>query len=184
MTRAPRLKVYTTPAGFFDALVAAPSQKAALAAWGAKGDLFALGEATVVDDPALAAEALARPGEIVRRPRGDTAALLKTALEAKPPQNADATSGAKPKPEPKARHKRKPKPAPPPDRSKLDAAQAAVKAAEADLSAKLARIQAARDELAAREGKIKQAGRRRLAELGRRADAAQAAYDEAARDPD
>ena len=34
MARAARLNVYVTPAGFYDAVVAAPNQKAALAAWG------------------------------------------------------------------------------------------------------------------------------------------------------
>ena len=34
MARTARLNVYVTPAGFYDAVVAAPNQKAALAAWG------------------------------------------------------------------------------------------------------------------------------------------------------
>ena len=38
--RKPKLKVYSTPIGFHDALVAAPSQKAALEAWGAGTNLF------------------------------------------------------------------------------------------------------------------------------------------------
>lgn len=65
-----KLKVFRTPAGFHDAYVAAPSRKAALAAWGADADLFARGVAEEVTDPALMADALARPGEVVKRSRG------------------------------------------------------------------------------------------------------------------
>ena len=43
MTR--KLKVFRTPIGFHDAYVAAPSQKAALQAWGTDTDLFARGVA-------------------------------------------------------------------------------------------------------------------------------------------
>ena len=48
MARA--LKVYRTPIGFHDAYVAAPSQKAALAAWGADANLFARGSAEQVTE--------------------------------------------------------------------------------------------------------------------------------------
>lgn len=64
-----RLKVFRTPIGFHDAYVAAPSQKAALAAWGADSNLFAQGIAEQVTDPELMAGALERPGEVVRRLR-------------------------------------------------------------------------------------------------------------------
>jgi hypothetical protein len=74
--KAPRLKVYRTAMGFDDALVAAPNQKAALQAWGTSTDLFAAGRAAVVDDPAEGAEALAHPGQVVRRPRPGEAELL------------------------------------------------------------------------------------------------------------
>lgn len=47
------LKVFRTPAGFHDAYVAAPSQKAALKAWGSEADLFARGIAEKVTDPKL-----------------------------------------------------------------------------------------------------------------------------------
>lgn len=38
---ARKFKVFRTPAGFYDASVAAPSRKAALAAWGSHAGLFA-----------------------------------------------------------------------------------------------------------------------------------------------
>ena len=61
-----KLKVFKTPAGFHDAYVAAPSQKAALAAWGSTANLFARGLAEVVTDPALTRDPLAHPGEVIR----------------------------------------------------------------------------------------------------------------------
>lgn len=69
----PKLKVFRTPIGFHDAYVAAPSQKAALEAWGADADLFARGVAEVVTDPELAEEPLANPGEVIRKLRGTAA---------------------------------------------------------------------------------------------------------------
>ena len=70
---AKALKVFRTPIGFHDAYVAAPSMKAALAAWGASTNLFAAGAAEVVTDPKLTKEPLARPGEVIRKPRGTDA---------------------------------------------------------------------------------------------------------------
>ena len=68
--RKPKLKVFRTPIGFHDAYVAAPSQKAALEAWGADGNLFAQGIAEQVDDPKLMEEPLANPGKVIKRVRG------------------------------------------------------------------------------------------------------------------
>ena len=68
--RKQRLKVYSTPIGFDDALVAAPSQKAALEAWGAGTNLFSQGSAHVVTDPKLSKEPLSNPGKVVKVPRG------------------------------------------------------------------------------------------------------------------
>ena len=70
---ARKLKVYRTAIGFRDAYVAAPSQAAALRAWGTEKNLFARGAAELVEDPALAAEPLANPGEVVYRTRGSLA---------------------------------------------------------------------------------------------------------------
>lgn len=73
MARSSKLKVYRTPVGFHDAYVAAPSQKAALKAWGSGHDLFARGVAEIVTDPTLTAAALASPGTVVKRSRGTAA---------------------------------------------------------------------------------------------------------------
>ena len=70
MAKAKKLKVFRTPIGFHDAYVAAPSMKAALEAWGSSTNLFSQGAAEVVTDPKLTKAALARPGEVVRVPRG------------------------------------------------------------------------------------------------------------------
>ena len=75
--RGKKLKVFRTPIGFHDAYVAAPSQKAALEAWGSDTNLFARGEAELVEDPKLAAAALERPGEVIKVPRGSVAEQVK-----------------------------------------------------------------------------------------------------------
>ncbi|MEG3175726.1 hypothetical protein U1872_05755 [Sphingomonas sp. RB3P16] len=84
-----KLKVFVVPAGFSDAYVAAPSRKAALAAWGSEHDLFARGVAQEVTDAALMAEPLAKPGEVVKRSRGTTAEQI-AALPAQPVRPAKA----------------------------------------------------------------------------------------------
>lgn len=73
MAKVGKLKVYRTPIGFHDAYVAAPSQKAALEAWGADANLFARGMAEVVTDQKLTVEPLSRPGVVIKRARGTAA---------------------------------------------------------------------------------------------------------------
>lgn len=75
--RRQRLKVFRTPIGFHDAYVAAPSQKAALEAWGANTNLFAQGAAEQVTEPKLTKAPLEHPGEVIKVLRGDEAAQLK-----------------------------------------------------------------------------------------------------------
>lgn len=69
MKRRP-LKVFQAHLGFYDTVVAAPSQKAALEAWGAGRDEFAKGFATATRDPAAIEQALAHPGKVLKRPFG------------------------------------------------------------------------------------------------------------------
>lgn len=123
MARAQKLKVYRTPIGFHDAYVAAPSQKAALEAWGSDANLFARGLAEIVTDDALTREPLQQPGKIIKRLRGSEdehlAALPADMPKPKQPRSAgrssSRTSGraaaaksspAKPKPKPKPRPSR------------------------------------------------------------------------------
>ncbi len=118
-----KLKVYRTPIGFHDAYVAAASQKAALQAWGSERDLFARGVAEVVTDPDLAAEALARPGVVIKRSRGTAAeqiaALPPTPAPKAPRREAKAVAPASPSPAAAP-------PPPKPDRSALIEAEDAL----------------------------------------------------------
>lgn len=115
-----KLKVFRTPIGFHDAYVAAPSQKAALEAWGTEANLFARGTAEQVTDPKLTAEPLKHPGEVIRVSRGD----LKAQLKALGPRNkrVKAATVKESLAQPATRTKRKP----PPTRAKVDRAEAAL----------------------------------------------------------
>jgi colicin import membrane protein len=63
-----KLKVYQTSQGFFDLAVAAPSMKAALAAWGTSRNLFHQGFAKESDDSEVIAATMAKPGVILQAP--------------------------------------------------------------------------------------------------------------------
>ena len=122
------LKVFEARLGFFDSVVAARSQAAALRAWGMHQNLFAEGQARVASDPAAVAAALAKPEVPLRRPIGSTDAF--TEAPAALPSMPDLPAGA-------SRARKSARPA---DRSRLDAAESALanllarrKAEEADL---------------------------------------------------
>ena len=155
-----RLKVFKTPIGFHDAYVAAPSRKAALAAWGAGTDLFSAGIAEEVRDPdgKAAKAALARPGEVVREGRaGKEAPSLRPA----------PASG---------RGRKKP------SRAGLDRAEAALAALEERQSAERAELASEEARLAKKRRVLdaRHAGEREKAEARR--DAAEARYREALAD--
>ena len=65
-----KLKVFSAPQGFYETVVAVPSQKAALEAWGTRQNLFAEGMAKVETDPDAVKAALAHPGQVLSRPAG------------------------------------------------------------------------------------------------------------------
>ena len=121
--RQPKLKVFQAQFGFFDSVVAAPSQAAALRAWGIHQNLFASGEAKAVEDEAAVAAALAHPETPLRRAVGsrDPFQLEPASLPKVPdaPKRATTKSGAKAKPVVT--------PKPPADRSALDKAEAALR---------------------------------------------------------
>src|SRR3546814_2353078 len=71
MARA--LKVYKIPIGFHDAYVAAPTQKAAIEAWGSDKDVFQRKQAELVTDPELTKAPLESPGKVIKRLRGTAA---------------------------------------------------------------------------------------------------------------
>jgi hypothetical protein len=125
-----KLKVFQAQFGFFDTVLAAPSQAAALRAWGTHRNLFATGDAKLATDEAAIAAALEHPGTLLRRAVGsdDPFALEPTGLpkipdEPEPAQPAKGPGSEKAVTEPKAEPVRRP----PADRSRLDAAEAALR---------------------------------------------------------
>lgn len=193
MARATKLKVYRTVAGFHDAYVAAPSQKAALEAWGSDRDLFARGIAEQVTDPALTAEPLAAPGTVVKRSRGTSAEQIAALPDpqpdtperdastgkarAKPPSpgSAKAKSKSSPKPPPRA------KPDPKPSGTALDAAEETLAAVKADYAGR-ERALAAREAALARERRAFDRDRAAALDAAQTVrDDAQARYDAALR---
>ena len=126
--RTQKLKVFRTPIGFHDAYVAAPSQKAALEAWGAESNLFAQGIAEQVTEPELMAEPLQRPGEVIRRLRGSAKEQLAAVGTA-----AAARGRRRPSPRPSpasGRGRGRVAKPPKPSRAEVDRAEAALDEAE------------------------------------------------------
>jgi hypothetical protein len=122
-TTGRKLKVFEARLGFYDTVVAAPSQAAALRAWDTHQNLFARGDARVTNDEEAVAAALEHPETPLRRPVGsrDPFLLQPKSLPTLPngPQKKARATGvdAKLKPKPK------PTPPAPADRSKLNAAE-------------------------------------------------------------
>jgi hypothetical protein len=200
------LKVYRLTIGFHDAYVAAPSQKAAIEAWGSDKDVFQRGQAELVEDARLGKEPLASPGKVIKRLRGTAAEQMAALGKAEPPaprrsrppredeprprgkpslrlvpksEPPPAKSSPKPKPTPKP--KRAPKPKPRPSRAALDKAEDALADAEERHREQRHAI-AEREAALARERKAlekKQAEQRKRLEAKR--DAARASYDKAMR---
>jgi hypothetical protein len=149
MAKARKLKVFQAHFGFYDTVVAAPSQAAALRAWGVHRNVFADGQARLTTDEAAVAAATARPETVLKRPVGSDGpfevdpASLPEIPEAPPGKPAGKTGRAAPA---------KPPPRPPADRKTLDRAEAALraldqrrKAEEAAFSERQAALDAQRD---------------------------------------
>ncbi|WP_307718267.1 hypothetical protein [Sphingomonas sp. TZW2008] len=171
----PTLKVYRTPAGFHDAYVAAPSQKAALAAWGSDANLFARGLAELVTDPELTREPLANPGEVIRRMRrapDEAAPVRKNAGRTAP----DRRARGKAAPAPKA------KPKPKPSRAQLTAAEAAIEAAHARYDEARAALKREEEALAAKRRALEKAHGAERIKLDRARIAARDDYEAALAD--
>lgn len=115
-----KLKVFQAQFGFYDTVVAAASQAAALRAWGTHQNLFASGAAKVTTDEAAVAAALAHPETPLRRAvgSGDPFQLEAAHLPKVPdaPRRSDGKRAARAKPAAP--------PKPPADRTALDAAEA------------------------------------------------------------
>ena len=171
-----KLKVFRTPAGFDDLYVAAPSRKAALAAWGSDKDLFARGVAEEVTDPKLMAGPLKRPGEVIRLSRGDLGAQLK-ALGPRPKKPARAARVEAPETKVEVRKPARPKP--PPKRDKVDAAEAALREAQRRHMAQAAELERQREAVDRKLEALRAKQAKELARLERKRDEVRAAYREA-----
>jgi hypothetical protein len=182
MAKAPRkparkqkLKVFRTPIGFHDAYVAAPSQKAALEAWGADSNLFAQGIAEQVTDEKLMAEPLDNPGKVIKRVRGSADehfAALDRVAEKKAAKKSAKVVELKPKTKPK----------PKPSRDALDAAEEALEKAEKKQRKKLREID---EEARALERKRREMQRKHEAErdkLSEKVEQARSDYERALRE--
>ena len=179
----PKLKVFRTSTGFHDAYVAAPSQKAALAAWGANGNLFLQGLAEQVSDDALMAKPLAQPGVVIKKLRGTEAehlaALGPMPDRAKARKKAEAATGrASPAP-PLTKAKPKPKPAPRPNRDALDAADAALAQAVKEQRAAMASLEKQIKALSEEQRRLEAEQRRERARLEEQAQRERDRYDAA-----
>jgi hypothetical protein len=141
-----KLKVFQAQFGFYDTVVAAPSRAAALRAWGTRQDLFASGGPGDPPERAAPPPATAQPETPLRRAVGSTDpfALEPTSL----PKVPDAPKKAAVKPVVKAKPNAPAKP--PADRSKLDAAEKALRALDDGRKAEEADLRREEDELEAR----------------------------------
>jgi hypothetical protein len=174
---AKKLKVFVTPIGFHDAYVAAPSQKAALEAWGADANIFAQGIAEQITDPKLMEEPLANPGKVIRRLRGSAeehvAALGKTAAKKK--DGSRIKSGMTKEDRPKS-----PRP-PKPSRAELDAAEEALEKAEKKQRKALRKIDEQVQKLERERRDLQRKHERERDKLAEEVDSARSAYERAMR---
>lgn len=134
-----KLKVFRTAIGFHDAYVAAPSQKAALAAWGSDRNLFAIGGAEPVEDGPLAEKALATPGKVIKVARG-TADQHLAALPKATKKTTKAAPREKIRKAPAPKKAPDPKRPPRPSRTAVERAEKNVREAEKARVADLDRI--------------------------------------------
>ncbi|HEY2356759.1 MAG TPA: hypothetical protein VGH86_04860 [Phenylobacterium sp.] len=142
-TRGRKLKVFEAQFGFHDSVVAAPSQAAALRAWGIRQNLFAEGRARITDEPQAVEAARAHPETPLRRAIGS-----KHSFELAPralPDVPDAPLGRRARKSGSAKKIRAKNPRV--DRSKLDAAEAALKALDERRKREEAGLRARQSEL-------------------------------------
>lgn len=146
MAKAPRkLKVFQAQFGFYDTVVAAPSQAAALRAWGTHQNLFASGQAKLTDDPQAIEAARAHPETPLKRAVGsnDPFAVEAASLPTVP----DAPKKATLKAIPKNAEKLAAPARPPADRSRLNAAEAGLRSVDDARKAEEARIRGQQEKL-------------------------------------
>ena len=174
--RKAKLKVFRTPIGFHDAYVAAPSQKAALEAWGTGTNLFAAGAAELVTDPRLTKEALARPGEVIRVVRGTADEHVRALGKDRKTKKA---GGDRPTPGPareresgKERKARKPRPSLAP----VERAEKALERAEGRQRAELEKLRAEQQAIERRRRELEREHRAERDKLRQAVDEARETY--------
>lgn len=138
------LKVYQTQFGFYDTVVAASSQAAALRAWEIRQNLFSTGLAKIATDPQAVEAARAHPEIPLRRAAGssDPFVLEPTHLPTVPEGPKDDVQ----KPTARSPVPRSP-PKPPPNRSLLDTAEADLRKLEETHARQEADLRRRQDEL-------------------------------------
>ena len=147
--------------GFHDAYVAVPSRAAALRAWGATTDLFAMDAAEEVTDPKLTAAPLAQPGEVVKQVRGS---------------NAEHLAAAGPPASPKAKTSDPAKSKPRPSRANLDRAEKRLETADAERAEEIDEFERENAALREREDAARRASDGRRAKLEAKREAVADAY--------
>lgn len=168
--RKQKLKVFRTPIGFHDAYVAAPSQKAALEAWGAGTNLFTAGTAEVVTDRKLTEEPLSRPGEVIKRPRGSAKEHM-AALGRSEPKGQRG--------EPRAKSTTTDKPKPKPSRASLDRAEAALAGLEKRQAEERGALDREEQMLKKRRQALEEKQRRAMERVTEKRDSVEERYREA-----
>ncbi|MES1202124.1 MAG: hypothetical protein ABUS57_11835 [Pseudomonadota bacterium] len=163
-----RLKVFVTRIGIKDWVVAVPSQKEALKAWDVRENLFASGAAKETNDPASITLAMKNPGIPVAAP-GPTNIKIPVGGNIVSLDTRRKTPARTPPPPPE-----KPKR----DRTKLDAAELALRQHEREMKRKRAEMERRRrlfeDELAAEEAELTRTHK----QLEAKRDKARRAYED------
>ncbi|MCW5717573.1 MAG: cell envelope biogenesis protein TolA [Bauldia sp.] len=153
-----KLKVFRTQIGFHELAVATGSRAAALRAFGARQDLFALGLASETEEADVVAATTAHPDVVLKRPVGSD---LPFGTEAARPRIADIDPGGLDPPPAASRpataeappRKEKPRP----DRAKLTAAEERLAALGEEHRQAVAEAEAALERLRAEERRIRAA---------------------------
>lgn len=131
MAKARKLKVFQAHFGFYDTVVAAPSQAAAMQAWGVRQNVFAHGQAKITTDEAAVKAATAHPEIVLKRPIGTDGPfeVEPTSLPELP--DVPPSKAARKASMPAASKAPPPAPTPPPpDRSTLNKAETALRAVD------------------------------------------------------
>jgi hypothetical protein len=179
------LKTFQAHLGFYDTVVAAPSQAAALKAWGSRRDLFRDGFAKASDDPAAIAAASAKPGVVLRRAAGSKAPFSENPAL---PQIPHAPKPPKPMPkkvvrEPavraapeKQKIEKEPPPPKPVDRRGIEAAEKTIATVKANEARALADLEKRKAALSQEERGIREEFRRAREKAEQKLGQARRAY--------